>query len=295
MFRRIIYFLGLNFALLITFSLILAFVPLPKGYYLQSLVIYGIFGFGGALFSLLMSRKMAKWSMRVQVIDPQNPQNATEDWLVKTVHQYAKLAKLPAMPEVGLYESSQLNAFATGPTKSRSLVAVSTGLMNAMGQDEIEGVLGHEVSHIKNGDMVTMVLLQGTINTLVMFAARILSDIAASALSRDERGGWGLRYILYIVFSTLLGFLGMIITGTFSRQREFRADHGSARIAGREKMIKSLERLQMYYNPKQKTRKQEEAIAALQISGSFTSGFKQLMSTHPPLEKRIEALKKLRL
>lgn len=281
--------------LLVTFSFIMAFVPIPPNYYLPSLVFYALFGFGGAFISLLMSKRAAKWSMKVQTIDPQNPRNAGEDWLVKTVHQQARLAQLPKMPEVGIYESQDLNAFATGPSKSNSLVAVSTGILNAMDKDELEGVLGHEVSHIKNGDMVTMVLLQGTINTLVMFAARILADIAASALSKNERGGYWLRFALYQVFAILLGFLGMAVTGAFSRHREFRADHGSARITSNEKMIKALKKLQSHYQPKRKAQKNEEALAALQISGSFTSGLKQLLSTHPPLEKRIRELEKRRI
>jgi heat shock protein HtpX len=203
------------------------------------------------------------------------------------------MAKLPKMPEVGIYEGQDLNAFATGPTKSRSLVAVSSGLLRNMTRDEVEGVLAHEIGHIKNGDMVTMVLLQGTINTLIMIAARILADIVASFLSRDgERSSFWMRFALMNVFSIVLGFLGMMVSGTFSRHREFRADHDGARLAGSDKMIKALQKLQMAYDPNSKPEKQEEAIAALKISGTFKlSGLKRLMSTHPPLEKRIARLK----
>lgn len=299
MFRRIIYFLGLNFVLVVTFSIIMSFVPIPPGYYTNIIIFYALFGFGSAFFSLLMSRKAAKWSHKINVIDPLNPKSQTEKWLLDSVYEYARMAKLPKMPEVGTYQGNELNAFATGPTKSRSLVAVSSGLLSQMTKDEVEGVLGHEVAHIQNGDMVTMVLLQGTINTLVMIAARILADIVASSLSRNDNGRGGsymMRFMLTSVFSMALGYLGLIVTGTFSRFREYRADHGGARLAGSDKMIKSLQRLQMSYNPNVKQPKETEAVAALKISGAFSkSNFKQLMSTHPPLEKRIQKLKSRQL
>ncbi len=297
MFRRIVYTLGLNFVLLIMFSFIMSLLPIPPGYYTNLIVFYALFGFGGAFVSLLMSRKAAKWSHRIQIIDPQNPRPGTEKWILQTVHEYARMAGIKTMPEVGVYQSNDLNAFATGPTKSRSLVAVSTGLLDNMTKDEVEGVLGHEIAHIQNGDMVTMVLLQGMINTLVMIAARILADIASSALSREgERGSFWMRMILMNVFSFALGFLGMMVTGTFSRYREFRADHGGARLAGSQKMIKSLEKLQSYYDPNAKPDKNTEAVAALKISGPFkASSLRQLMSTHPPLEKRIAKLKSRQL
>lgn len=268
-------------------------LPIPPGYYTNLIIFYSLFGFGGAFISLLMSRKAAKWSHKIQVIDPQNPKPGTEKWLLQTVHEYARMAGIKKMPEVGVYQGDELNAFATGPTKSRSLVAVSTGLLNNMTKDEVEGVLGHEIAHIQNGDMVTMVILQGTINTLIMLAARILADIASSALSRDgERGSFWMRMILMNMFSVALGFLGMMVTGTFSRSREFRADQGGARLAGGQKMIRSLEKLQSFYDPNAKPDKSTEAIAALKISGPFKkSSLRQLMSTHPPLEKRIAKLK----
>lgn len=294
MIRRIVYFLGLNFVLLMTFSLVMSLLPVPPGYYSQMIILYALFGYGGAFISLLLSRKMAKWGKKMQVIDPKNPGDSQSEWLLKTVHQYARLSGIKVMPEVGVYQSDDLNAFATGPTKNRSLVAVSTGLLNSMTKDEVEGVLGHEIAHIKNGDMVTMVLLQGTINTLVMFAARILSDIVASKLARDgERGSFWMRMILYQVFAMALGVLGMVVQGAFSRHREFRADEGGAKLAGPDKMVKSLIKLQSYYDPKQKKALAEEPVAALQISGYFRdSSLAQLLSTHPPLDKRISALKK---
>lgn len=299
MFRRIIYVIGLNLALVATFSVIMAFVPIPPGYYSITIMFYAFLGFGSAFVSLLMSRKAAKWSHKINVIDPLNPKSQTEKWLLDSVHQYARMAKLPKMPEVGIYQGNELNAFATGPTKSRSLVAVSSGLLSQMTKDEVEGVLGHEVAHIQNGDMVTMVMLQGTINTLVMIAARILADIVASTLSRSENGrggGFFLRFALYSAFSMALGCLGMMITGTFSRYREYRADHGGARLAGSDKMIKSLQKLQMSYNPSVKANKETDKVAALMISGIFQkNSLRQLMSTHPPLDKRIQKLKSRQL
>jgi len=294
MIRRIVYFLGLNFVLLMTFSVIMSFMPVPPGYYTQMIILYALFGYGGALISLMLSRKMAKWGRKMEIIDPKNPGNSQSEWLVKTVHNYARMSGIKVMPEVGVYFADELNAFATGPTKNKSLVAVSTGLLNTMTKDEVEGVLGHEIAHIKNGDMVTMVLLQGTINTLVMFAARILSDLVASKLSRDgERGSFWVRMALYQVFAMALGVLGMVVQGAFSRKREFRADEGGARLAGPEKMVKSLMRLQSHYDPKQKKAMNKEPVAALQISGYFRdSSLAQLLSTHPPLDRRIAALKK---
>lgn len=296
MIRRIVYFLGLNFVLLMTFSLIMSVLPVPPGYYTQMIILYGLFGYGGALISLMLSRKMAKWSKKITLLNA-NSSDAQEAWLVKTVYQYARMSNIKVMPEVGIYQGDELNAFATGPTKNRSLVAVSSGLLNNMTKDEVEGVLGHEIAHIKNGDMVTMVLLQGTINTLVMFASRILSDIVASKLSRDgERGNFWVRMALYQVFAMALGVLGMVVQGTFSRHREFRADAGGARLAGPDKMVKSLQKLQSFYDPKQQKASRQEPIAALQISGYFRkSTLAQLLSTHPPLEKRIAALKKRQL
>jgi len=294
MIRRIVYFLGLNFVLLMTFSLVVSVLPIPPGYYTQMIIMYAIFGYGGALISLMLSRKMAKWGRKIQIIDPKNSGNSQSEWLLKTVHQYARMSGIKVMPEVGVYQADELNAFATGPTKNRSLVAVSTGLLNNMSKDEVEGVLGHEIAHIKNGDMVTMVLLQGTINTLVMFAARILSDIVAAKLSRDgERGSFWVRMGLYQVFAMVLGVLGMAVQGAFSRRREFRADEGGAKLAGPDKMVKSLMKLKSYYDPQRMKAMDKEPTAALQISGYFRqSSLAQLLSTHPPLDKRIASLKK---
>lgn len=293
MFRRIAYFIGLNLILLISFNIIISLLPVPPGYYGTLLIFYSLAGFGGAFISLLLSKKMAVWGMKVQIIEPEASKTEEEEWLVKTVHNIARMANLPKMPDVGIYQGREVNAFATGPSKSNSLVAVSRGLLDAMTKDEAEAVLAHEVSHIKNGDMVTMVLLQGVINTLVMFAARILADLVISAISKDNRGGsFFLRFMLYQVFAMALGVLGMVVTGKFSRKREYRADHGAARLVGNDKMISALQKLQRVYDPELKTQKQEEAIAALKISGRFkNSTLAQLLSTHPPLEDRISALK----
>jgi heat shock protein HtpX len=241
-----------------------------------------IWGMGGAFISLALSRIMAKWMMGVQVIDPQKAHGAAAD-LVATVHRLANAAGLPAMPEVGIYESPELNAFATGPTKSRALVAVSTGLLSAMGRSELEGVLGHELTHVANGDMVTMTLIQGVVNAFVMFFARII----AFAVSRQvERGRAMVRMIVTIVLEIGLSLLGSIVVAAFSRWREFRADAGGARLAGRENMIAALEALQRRYEPRTPT----TAYSSLQIAGR-SGGFLRFFASHPPLDKRIAALR----
>lgn len=298
--RRIGSFLALNFVLMLTFYAIINLLPVQPGYYGQLVLLYGLFGFGGAFVSLLLSRWSAKRSMGVKVIDPKMPSNETEKWLLETVHNFSRQSRFKKMPEVGIYQGEELNAFATGPSKSKSLVAVSTGLLNSMTKDEVEGVLAHEIAHIKNGDMVTMVLLMGTINTLVMIVARILSDMIISAMSRDENGRGGnffMRMMLYQAIAAVLGILGTVITSSFSRRREFRADAGGARLAGREKMTNALIRLQNNIPQERDTKPsrgaEEAAIAALKISGRRSSeGFslRKLLSTHPPLQDRIRRL-----
>jgi len=293
MFRRIAYFIGLNLILLLSFNIIISLLPVPPGYYGTLLIFYSLAGFGGAFISLLFSKKMAVWGMKVKLIKPGESNTQTEEWVLKTVHDISRMANLPKVPDVGIYQGREVNAFATGPSKSNSLVAVSQGLLDSMTKDEAEAVLAHEVSHIKNGDMVTMVLLQGVINTLVMFVARILADLVISALTKDNKGGgFFMRFMLYQAFAVALGVLGMVVTGAFSRKREYRADHGAARLVGNEKMINALQKLQRVYDPESKIPKQEESIAALKISGRFKkSTLAQLISTHPPLEDRITALK----
>ncbi|MCL4154878.1 UNVERIFIED_CONTAM: hypothetical protein GTU68_054283 [Idotea baltica] len=246
-----------------------------------------VWGMVGSFISLLLSRFMAKKMMGVQVIDPTSNNNYT--WLVQMIHDLARRANLPKMPEVGVYESPDVNAFATGPSKSKSLVAVSTGLLNHMNKEEVEGVMAHEIAHIQNGDMVTMTLLQGIINAFVMFFARVIAFAISTRVKDEMRGmvNFGVVIVLQIVF----GILGSLITARFSRHREFRADAGSAKLCGRSKMIAALKSLQ---NIKGKIDVPDEpaSVAAFKISGSNTSSFKLLWSTHPPLEKRIESLEK---
>ncbi len=241
-----------------------------------------LWGMGGAFISLALSRVMAKWMMGVKVIDPQNARGAAME-LVQTVHRLASAAGLPAMPEVGVYESPELNAFATGPTKSRALVAVSTGLLAAMGRGELEGVLGHELTHVANGDMVTMTLIQGVVNAFVMFLARVI----AYFVSRNvERGRAMVRFGVTIGLEILLSLLGSVVVAAFSRWREYRADAGGARLAGRQNMIAALEALQRRYQPLTP----KCAYSSLQIAGR-SGGLMAFFASHPPLEKRLAALR----
>jgi heat shock protein HtpX len=229
----------------------------------------------------------------VQVIPSDTREPALQE-LVETVHGLARSAGLPKLPEVGIYESDEVNAFATGPTKSRALVAVSTGLLNRMGNREVSGVLGHEVTHIANGDMVTMTLIQGIINAFVMFLSRVLAFVISQAMrSRDDRdrGGGGLQFLLVMVFQIVFSILGSIVVCWFSRQREFRADAGGARLAGRETMINALRALGRLYDPEVAAAEAQHAQAfqSLKISG-LRGGFMSLFATHPPIEERIARL-----
>lgn len=255
------------------------------GHYGPALVSAGVFGFGGAFISLWMSKWIAKRSTGATVIE--TPRNATEAWLVQTVSQYAKEAGIK-MPEVAIYDSPDLNAFATGPTRNNSLVAVSTGLLRSMDKKQVEAVIGHEVAHVANGDMVTLTLIQGVVNTFVIFLSRIIGSIVDNFLrgGRDgERsGGGGMGYFLAVMISQMvLGILASIIVAWFSRRREFRADIGGATFAGKEAMIGALQRLGGAHEsdlPK--------AMAAFGINGG---GLMSLLSTHPPIEARIAALR----
>lgn len=241
-----------------------------------------LWGMGSAFISLALSRYMAKWMMGVKVIDPRTATGAAAQ-LVDVVRRLAGEAGLPAMPEVGVYESPELNAFATGPTKSRALVAVSTGLLSAMGRAELEGVLGHEITHVANGDMVTLTLIQGIINGFVMFFARV---IAYAVASRLERGREMVRFLLTIVLEIGLSLLGSIVVAAFSRRREYRADAGGARLAGRESMIGALEVLQRRYQPLAP----KTAYTAFGVAGR-SGGLLAFFASHPPIEKRIAALR----
>jgi heat shock protein HtpX len=237
---------------------------------------------------------MAKWFMGVRTI-PAETTDPELRQLVETVHDLARRAGLPKLPEVGIYDSPEVNAFATGPTRSRALVAVSTGLLQRMGNREIEGVLGHEVTHIANGDMVTMTLVQGIVNAFVLFLSRILAFVVSQALrSRDERdsgGSWLLQYVLVQVFQIVFSILGYIVVCWYSRAREFRADAGGARLAGRGNMIEALRALESLHNPEVAAieAQRSQAFQALKISGE-RSKFANLFATHPPIEERIARL-----
>lgn len=247
------------------------------------LVMALIFGFGGSFISLAISKWMAKKSMGVKIIE--SPSNANERWLVETVRRQAEQAGI-GMPEVGVFESPQPNAFATGMNKNDALVAVSTGLLQAMSQDEVEAVLGHEVSHVANGDMVTMGLLQGVLNTFVILFSRIIGMLIDRAVFRIERGIGPGYWIGSILAEIVLGIVAAIIASWFSRRREFRADEGGANLAGKQKMIGALRRLQAAHSPEDLPGQ----LAAFGIAGGMGAGLKRLLMSHPPLEQRIAAL-----
>lgn len=282
--KRVFLFLLTNIAVVVTISIILSLLGVRPGDGLVPLAVFCfVWGMGGAFISLAISRWMAKRAMGVQLVDG-NTGNADADWLYRTVARLAQQAQLP-MPEVGIYESPEVNAFATGPSKKRSLVAVSTGILRSMKRNELEAVLAHEVSHIGNGDMVTMTLLQGVMNAFVMFISRIVASVVASN-SRDERGSSMIYFAVRIVAEIVLGIAGSLITAWFSRHREFRADEGGAALAGSENMVAALRRLAE--GPKVMDPR-APALASFKISGA--PGFMALFSTHPPLEDRIQALR----
>lgn len=295
--KRIGLFLAVNILVVFTISLILNLLgvkPYLTAYGLDysSLIVFClVWGMGGAFISLAISRMMAKWAMGVQVIDPQTTDPQLRE-LVQTVHSLARAAHLPAMPEVGIYDSPEVNAFATGPTKSRSLVAVSSGLLNRMNREEVRGVLGHEVAHIANGDMVTMTLVQGVVNAFVMFLARVIAFALTSTRGQDserESSGPGMSYYLVqMVLEIAFMILGSIVVAWFSRYREYRADRGGAQLAGRSSMIQALEGLRRTFEAVDPS--SQPAVQALKIS-SRPGGIMRLFSTHPPLEERIERLK----
>jgi heat shock protein HtpX len=296
-FKRIFLFLLMNFLVVITLSIILNVLgikPYITAYgmdYNQLMAFCLVWGMGGALISLAMSRIMAKWMMGVHVITP-DTRDPELQRLVQTVYQLARSAHLPKMPDVGVYESPEVNAFATGPMKSRSLVAVSSGLLHRMGQEEIEGVLGHEIAHIANGDMVTMTLIQGVVNAFVMFLSRAIAfAITQAGRGRDdEREGLAspmLYFVVQIALEIAFMILGSMVVAWFSRYREYRADAGGARLAGRSNMINALEALRRTYefvDPRA-----QPAVQSLKIS-SRPGGIMRLFSTHPPLEERIARL-----
>lgn len=295
MIKRVFLFLVLNFLVVMMISVVLNLLnirPYFQAYGLdyRSLLIFClVWGMGGAFISLALSRVMAKWMMGVKIIDP-NTQDAEERRLLNTVRRLAEKAELPAMPEVGVYRSDEVNAFATGPTRSRALVAVSTGLLSRMKETEIEGVLGHEISHVANGDMVTMTLLQGVVNAFVMFLARVLAYVVSGlGRSREQGRGSPMSYILFVyLFEVVFMILGSLLIAAYSRYREFRADAGGAELAGKGAMISSLQTLRALQEIKDP--RENPALAAYKISHQGGKGLLRLFATHPPLEERIARL-----
>jgi len=291
--KRIFLFVATNIAIMVMVSIVLAVLGQlgvldMAGGQGALLILCAVWGFGAALVSLLISRWMAKRMMGVRLVDGRTG-NADLDWLHNKVSQLAQQANLP-MPEVGFYDSPEVNAFATGPSKSRSLVAVSTGLLKGMSRQEVEGVLAHEISHVANGDMVTMTLIQGVVNAFVLYLSHVVAALVRNLLVRDERGGSLLgtvtSYAVFIAAQIAFGLIGSMITSWFSRQREFRADAGGAGLAGRGAMIGALRRLESFQGRVDNTRSPE--LATLKIAGG--SRFLALLSTHPPLPVRIAAL-----
>lgn len=281
---RILLFLATNMAVMLVLGIILSVTGIAGNSTSGILIMALLFGFAGSLISLFLSKTMALRSVDGEVIT--QPRNQTEHWLMNTVARQAQLAGIP-MPEVAIYHSPDVNAFATGATKSNSLVAVSTGLLNNMTEAETEAVLAHEISHIANGDMVTMALLQGVLNTFVIFLSRIIATAVASSRNNngEETRSSSLYFLVSMVLEMIFGVLASIIAMWFSRYREFRADAGSASLVGKEKMIMALQRLQQLHEPQNL----EGSLNAFMINGKRS----ELFMSHPPLEKRIEALHNL--
>lgn len=296
--KRILLFLALNFLVVLMISIVMNIFnirPYIQAYgldYKSLLIFCFIWGMCGAFISLALSRVMAKWMTGVVLIDP-HTKSPEERKLLDIVHRLARKAGLTVMPEVGIYNSPEPNAFATGPTKARSLVAVSSGLLNRMNENEIEGVIGHEMSHIANGDMVTMTLLQGVVNAFVMFLARVLAYVISGlGRNRQESGGISTSYILLVyLFEVIFMILGSIVVAFYSRYREFRADAGGARLAGKETMISSLKALKAMQEIKDP--REQPAMAAFKISHQRRKGLLSLFASHPPIEDRIERLQRL--
>jgi len=286
MFKRVALFLATNLAVLALVSIVMGFLGVNANQFGGLLVMAALFGFGGSIVSLLLSKWIAKRTTGAHVID--TPRNESEQWLLATVQRQAKAAGI-GIPEVAIYDAPEINAFATGANRNKALVAVSTGLLRAMNRDEAEAVLGHEVSHVANGDMVTMALLQGVLNTFVIVLARVVGRVVDGYLSggRDNQGGGIGYYAIVFVLDMVFGLFASMIAMWFSRHREFRADAGGATLAGRDKMVGALERLAQTYGhstlPKQ--------VQAFGISGGVGHGLKRLLMSHPPLDERIAALR----
>jgi heat shock protein HtpX len=288
--KRILYFLATNLAIMLVLSVTMRILGVQpylnaKGLDIGNLLAFAaIMGFGGAFISLTMSKWSAKrMSGAVVVVEPRT---LSEIWLVDTVKHQAQTVGIK-MPEVAIFDSPEVNAFATGMTKNSSLVAVSTGLLNAMSKDEVEAVLAHEISHISNGDMVTLTLIQGVVNTFVMFLSRVIGYAVDKIIFKTEKGTGPAFFVTMIVAELVLGILASMIVMWFSRQREFRADAGAAKLSSAKKMIAALERLQAQHEPSALPKQ----MAAFGIAGGGSSGLKRLFSSHPDLDERIAALR----
>jgi len=289
--KRIALFLATNLAIVLVLSLSMRLLGVEpylneQGLNLNALLVFAaVFGFGGAFISLALSKWSAKTAMGAKVISA--PRTPTERWLVETVQRQAQQAGI-GMPEVAIFDSPQVNAFATGMNKNNALVAVSSGLLQAMDKGEAEAVLAHEISHVANGDMVTLALIQGVVNTFVIFLSRVIGHTVDRIVFKTERGHGPAFFVTYIAAELVLGILASIIVMWFSRQREFRADAGGARLAGRGKMIAALEKLSLAAGQPPLP----EKMAAFGIAGGQGLGFKRLFMTHPPLAERIAALRR---
>ncbi len=290
--KRIILFLATNLAIVLVLSVTMRLLGVEpylnaSGLNLGSLLIFAaVMGMGGSFISLAMSKWSAKRMVGAQVIE--QPSTPGEAWLVETVRRQAQIAGI-GMPEVAIFDSPEVNAFATGMNRNSALVAVSTGLLQAMTKEEAEAVLGHEISHVANGDMVTLALIQGVVNTFVMFFSRVIGHLVDRLVFKTERGQGPAFYVTMIIAEMVLGILASIIVMWFSRQREFRADSGGAALAGRRAMIAALERLKAQHEPAPLP----EKMAAFGIAGGMGEGLKRLFMTHPPLDERIMMLKLL--
>ena len=297
--KRTVLFLVVNILVMFTLVFILSVfgvqqrLRMDNANYLTLLIICGVIGMGGAFISLLLSRFMAKMFQRVQVVDP-NTTDRDEQWLVQTIYHLSRSAGLSTMPEVGIYPSPEINAFATGPSEAQALVAVSSGLLHTMRPAEIEGVLGHEITHIANGDMVTMTLIQGVVNTISMFLGWVLALLLSQNSRGDGRrgGSWFMQWMMQQLFQSVFMVLGFLVVAKFSRWREFRADAGGARLAGRDHMLSALRRLKIIHEEGADHAGQPNpSLQALQISGK-SGGFLALLATHPPIEDRIARLER---
>lgn len=289
--KRIFLFIATNLAIVLVLSVTLRLLGVDRildqqgvGLDLNNLLVFSaVLGFAGSLFSLAISKWSAKHMMGVRVIE--QPRNGTEGWLVETVRRQAQAAGI-GMPEVGIFDSPDMNAFATGARRNNALVAVSSGLLNGMTQQEAEAVLAHEISHVANGDMVTLALIQGVVNTFVVFLSRVIGHTVDRVVFKTERGHGPAFIITVIIAQLVLGVLASMIVMWFSRRREFRADAGGAHLAGRQAMIGALQRLQQRH-----AGSLPDQMAAFGINGALGQGLKRLFMTHPPLEERIAALR----